>query len=260
MFDPKDFTAPQAKPLPVFLLLDVSGSMGEVIDPENVRRTGQTVVTDGQSWEVVEGGTAKINILNQAVKQMIDTLAAEELMETEFLLSIIIFGDKAVVHLPPASASSAKWADMTPDGFTSMGEAFSIAKSLIEDRSVVPSRSYRPTLVLVSDGQPTDEWEAPLESLIKDGRSSKCFFMAMGIGDDPGTIVLERFISGTPVLAEVNGISIENRVFRASDAAQIHEFFRKVSMSVTSRSKSASPDSIPVSGESRSSDEDGGYW
>lgn len=46
MFDPSKFTVPNAKPLPVFLLLDVSDSMDEVVDPENVRRTGQTVVSD----------------------------------------------------------------------------------------------------------------------------------------------------------------------------------------------------------------------
>ena len=57
MFDSTKFTVQKAKPLPVFLLLDVSGSMAEVVDPENVRRTGQTLESDGKTWELVEGGT-----------------------------------------------------------------------------------------------------------------------------------------------------------------------------------------------------------
>lgn len=260
MFDASKFTVPKAKPLPVFLLLDVSGSMGEVVDPENVRLTGQTCVDDGQTWNLVEGGTSKIQILNQAVKHMIDSFTAEEKMETEFLFSIIVFGDRAVQHLPPTAASSVKWTDMTANGCTAMGSAFSLTKSLIEDKNIVPSRAYRPTVVLVSDGQPTDAWEGPIESLIKTGRSSKCFFMAMGIGEEPGMQVLDRFISQTPVLAEVNGHAIRNAVFHATDADKIHEFFRKVTMSVTTRSRSQNPNTIPTSMKSDSAEEDGGYW
>ncbi len=259
-FDPTKFTVQKAKPLPVFLLLDVSGSMGEVVDPENVRRTGQTFESDGKLWELVEGGTSKIQILNDAVKKMIDSFAAEEKMETEFLVSIIVFGDRAMQHLPPTSASSVKWEDMTADGCTAMGESFSLTKGLIEDKNVVPSRAYRPTIVLVSDGEPTDDWQQPLEQLITEDRSSKCFFMAMGIGENPGMKVLERFISRTPILAEVNGAAIPNTVFQAIDADKIHEFFRKVTMSITVRSKSQNPNNIPVSIQTGDKNEEEEYW
>jgi uncharacterized protein YegL len=258
MFDPTKFTVQNAKPLPVFLLLDVSGSMNEVIDPKNVRRTGKTLESDGKTWELVEGGTTKIQILNEAVRKMIESFSAEERMETEFLVSIITFGDSSIQHLLPTPASSVQWADMTADGCTAMGAAFSLAKGLIEDKNVVPSRAYRPTVVLVSDGEPTDNWKQPLESLIAEGRSSKCFFMAMGIGENPGMSVLERFISQTPVLAEVNGTAIRNTVFRAADADKIHEFFRKVTMSVTMRSKSHNPNSVPTSAKADA--DEGGYW
>ena len=258
MFDSTKFTVQKAKPSPVFLLLDVSGSMAEVVDLENVRRTGQTLVSDGKTWELVEGGISKIHILNEAVRKMIESFSTEERMETEFLVSIIVFGDSATQHLLPTPASSVQWADMTADGCTAMGAAFSMAKDLIEDKNVVPSRAYRPTVVLVSDGEPTDDWKQPLESLIAEGRSSKCFFMAMGIGEYPGMPVLERFISRTPVLAEVNGTAILNTVFRATDADKIHEFFRKVTMSVSMRSKSTNPNAVPTSANADA--DEGGYW
>jgi len=258
MFDPSKFTVNVSKPLPVFLLLDVSGSMNEVIDPENVQRTGQIVVGDGRSWELVKGGISKIQILNEAVRKMIVSLAAEERMENEFLVSIIVFGDRATQHLPPTAASSVNWTDMVADGYTAMGAAFSLAKSLIEDKGVVPSRAYRPSVILVSDGQPTDDWEQSLESLIAEGRSSKCFFMAMGIGENPGMEVLERFISRTPLLAEVNGTPIHNTVFRATDAVRIHEFFHKATMSLTVRSKSINPNAVPTS--TKAVNEEEGYW
>lgn len=258
VFNPAAIVSVKAKPLPVIMLLDASYSMNEVVETENIRRTGQTVVNDGQTWEQVEGGTSKIQILNEAVRQMIDALSAEEKMETEFLVSVITFGDRAEGHLAPTAASSVNWTDITANGSTAMGDAFLKVKTLIDDKELIPSRAYRPTVLLVSDGEPTDDWKGPLEALITDGRSSKCFFMAMGIGEKPGTKVLERFISRTPELAEVNGNKVKNTVFHATDAKNIHEFFRKVTISVTTRSKSQNPNNIPSS--SNSSEEDGGYW
>jgi uncharacterized protein YegL len=48
-------------------------------------------------------------------------------------------------------------------------------------------------------------------------------------------------------------------VFHATDAYRIHEFFRMVTMSVTTRSRSQNPNTIPTSTKSDSSEEDGGY-
>jgi len=250
MFDPTTIIVPTAKPLPVILLLDVSGSMNEIIDPENFCPTGETIETDGQTWALGKGGTQKIQILNDAVRKMINSMADDERTETEYLISIITFGDDAEEHLTPTNASSVEWTDMTADGSTAMGAAFSKAKKMIDNKEVIPSRAYRPMVVLVSDGEPNDKWEKPLEALINEGRSSKCFFMAMGIGEKPSIQVLEQFISKTPFLAEVNGRKIKNTVFHATDAETIHEFFRKVTMTATALINSQNTNGIPSSNSS----------
>lgn len=198
MFDPSLFTIPKAKPLPVCLLLDISGSM-----------SGE-----------------KIRSLNEAVKEMLNTFVQEEKMEHEFLVSVITFGSQVSMHIPPTKASHIEWQDLRADGLTPLGGALQMAKALIEDKERTPSRAYRPTVVLVSDGQPNDNWEDPLESFINHGRSSKCDRMAMAIGSDANKQVLQRFLSGT-----------ENRLFYAENAAQLHEFFRRVTMSVTTSAR-----------------------
>ena len=81
MFDPKKFTTTTAKPLPVVLLLDVSYSM-----------SGD-----------------KIDNLNKAVKDMLDTFAQEEKMETEILVSVITFGSQVNLHVPYTKASQVQW-------------------------------------------------------------------------------------------------------------------------------------------------------
>ena len=109
-----------------------------------------------------------------------------------------------------------------------------MAKAMIEDKETTPSRAYRPTIVLVSDGAPNDVWQQPLRELVNEGRSQKCDRMAMAIGSDASNSVLNEFVSGT-----------ENKVFTAQDSSQIQEFFKFVTMSVTTRTQSQNANVVP---------------
>ena len=205
-FDPTKFTAPTAKPLPVILVLDVSGSMAG----------------------------AKIQNLNDAVRDMLGTFRDTENSEIEIHVAIITFGAEVRLHQALGSASAIAWHALDASGMTPLGTALKMAKAMIEDKNVVPSRAYRPTVVLVSDGQPTDDWQQPLADFIKDGRSSKCDRMAMAIGADADESVLGKFIEGT-----------KSRLFYAENAKQLRDFFRFVTMSVTIRTQSKDKNVVP---------------
>lgn len=112
-----------------------------------------------------------------------------------------------------------------------MGSAFKLALKLLEDKESIPSRAYRPNLILLSDGQPTDDWEAPLEALCKSERAQKATRLAMAIGEDADEAMLKEFINDQ-----------ESPIFKAHNARDIHRFFRAVTMSVTSRTASQNPD------------------
>lgn len=199
----KEFTTQAARPLPVVVLADVSGSMG------------------------VDG---KIQALNLALREMIDAFKDEDDLRAEIHVSVITFGGKANVHVPMGRAADASWTDLGANGGTPMGAAFELARTLVEDRNTVPSRAYRPTLVLVSDGQPTDEWKQQLDALLKSERGGKAFRMALAIGADADHAVLQEFLADA-----------EARVYRADEARQIRKFFQLVTMSVSARSRSANP-------------------
>ena len=238
MFDPKKFVTTKPKPLPVYLLLDVSTTMGEVVDPENAKRTGKTFFKDGENWEIVEGGTSKMDQLNEAVQKMIETFKNEEKMELEIQVCIITFGDDAKLFLEPTKASQIQLSKIIADGETALGAALKMTKSMIEDKNVTPSRAYRPTIVLVSDGKPNDNWEVPLDDFINNGRSSKCDRMAMAIGNDADERVLNQFINGS-----------SHPLFCADNAEQLHEFFQRVTMSVSMRTRSKNPNEVPKPSE-----------
>jgi uncharacterized protein YegL len=207
MSELSEFTMSSARPLPVIVLADVSGSMA---------------------------ANGKIDVLNEVVREMIASFAEEEDTRAEIHVAVITFGaDGATLHKPLKPASQVTWESMSASGRTPMGGAFTLAQQLVEDRGVIPGRAYRPTIVLVSDGVPTDDWRTPLAALLGSERAAKAARFAMGIGDDVDKETLKAFLAGD-----------EARVFEAHEARDIRKFFRWVTMSVTSRSRSANPNNV----------------
>lgn len=203
----KEFAMASARPLPVIVLADISGSMA----------------ADG-----------KIAALNDAIAEMIATFAEEDDSRAEIYVSVVTFGGAAAsVHKGLTPADKMSWEAMSASGRTPMGQAFTLAREMIEDKAVIPSRAYRPTVVLVSDGVPTDDWEQPLKELLASERASKSMRLAMAIGEDADKKTLTAFLDDP-----------EGRVFDAHEAREIRKFFRWVTMSVTSRSRSANPNSV----------------
>lgn len=216
----KQFAAKSARPIPVIILADTSGSMS------------------------VDG---KIEAMNQAIRGMIQSFADESRLNAEIHLSVITFGGKAEIHLALTPAHQiSKFEDFNATGGTPMGEALCIAKDLIEDKEQIPSRAYRPVIVLISDGHPTDEWQSQFKAFCNSDRAQKATRMAMAIGNDANESMMNDFIN-----------DLEAPLFKANNSQDIIKFFRAVSMSVTSRSRSATPNQIsPVQYNALPADDD----
>lgn len=203
-----DFVMQKPRPLPVIVAVDRSGSMSS---------------------------NGKIDALNMALREFINSIKGED-APVDLQIALFSFGgDSASCDLPLTSVISVNPEDYTfsAQGRTPMGQAFYKIKEMIEDRSIIPSRSYKPTIVLITDGIPTDDYKTVMNYLIHEGRSSKAFRMAMAIGDDADKDMLSTFVSNPEFL-----VTGEN-------ARDIRKFFRFVTMSVTSRMKSQTPDTPP---------------
>jgi uncharacterized protein YegL len=176
---------------------------------------------------------SKISELNIAVNDMIKSFKGENQNEATIQMAIITFGGEVNLALPLKDVANITDFKLQANGDTPMGVALEMAKAMIEDKEIIPSNGYRPTVVLVSDGQPNDSWQEPLKAFISSGRSSKCDRFAMAIGEDADKNVLNTFLQGT-----------ENPLFYAKDAKSISQFFRRVTMSVSVRSKSSNPNMV----------------
>ena len=86
--------------------------------------------------------------------------------------------------------------DGTISAGTDIGAALCLA-AVDLDIKKMPKRGLPPVLVLVSDGQPTDDFRAGLSKLENQPWGKKSVRLAIGIGADADLGVLQRFI-GTP--------------------------------------------------------------
>lgn len=205
MSELKKFQVQTARPLPVIVLADTSGSMS------------------------VDG---KIESLNKGLQEMIASFANQSRLRAEIQVSVITFGGNlAEVNLPLTPTHQIQsFSKLTADGMTPLGSALALANQMIEDRDTIPSRSYKPVIVLVSDGYPNDDWQGPFSQMKNGERSSKASRFAMAIGADADEAMLTEFANDP-----------EAPLFHADNARDIQRFFRGVVMSVSARSQSATP-------------------
>lgn len=74
-----------------------------------------------------------------------------------------------------------------------MGRALQLAAEELSP-SRMPSRALPPVFVLVSDGQPTDDFGTGLRAFMAEPWGKKAVRLAIAIGSDADTEVLQRFI------------------------------------------------------------------
>lgn len=194
--------------LPVYLLLDVSGSMS------------------GEPIEAVKNG---VQVLVSTLRQ--DPYA----LETAFL-SVITFDSSARQIVPLTELSMFQMPDIHATGTTALGEALSLLANKVNNevvRSTTQVRGdWKPLVFIMTDGEPTDNWQKGLT----DFKSLKLgMVVACAAGSAANTSVLKQI---TEVVVQLD----------TADSATIKAFFKWVSASISTGSQKIEASGKDVSG------------
>lgn len=143
----------------------------------------------------------KIESVNVAVRESIPEMqrVGSENPNAQILVRAIRFSNGAQWHIAqPTEIKQLKWNDLTADGVTDLGKALSLLADALKTDNM-PGRGLPPVLVLMSDGQPTDDWETGLKALMAQPWGQRAVRIAIGIGDDFEPAVLQKFIGNPEV-------------------------------------------------------------
>jgi uncharacterized protein YegL len=155
----------------------------------------------------------KIQSLNMAIKEAIPNMqsVADENPNAQVLVRAIKFSSGAQWHVSqPTEIADFRWEDLSAEGVTDMGKALSM---VAEQLRIPPmtERALPPVLVLISDGQPTDDYAGGLKALMEQPWGRKAVRIAIAIGEDTDTEVLQKFI-GNPELKPLQANNPESLV------------------------------------------------
>lgn len=163
------------KKAPICLVLDTSGSMGS-------RGIGRMT---------------KIDELNSNVLKFLDFVRKNEKARRISDISIISFGGRVQVVSGYTSIDNINFKPLLPDGATPMGEAMEKALDLLNlrrqyyrDNSI---ERYKPIMLLMSDGDPTDDYEAIARKVSQLIINKEIKLFPVGIGSDFNKNKMEKF-------------------------------------------------------------------
>jgi len=178
--------------LPVYLLLDTSGSMS------------------GEPIEALKNG----------VQVMISSLRQNpQAIETAFI-SIITFDSQAQQIIPLTDLASFQMVDIKAQGVTALGDALRLLASKIDTEvaktTTEQKGDWKPLVFIMTDGIPTDDWQAGLAAF----KSKKvAFTVACAAGSGADTSVLKQITE--------NVVSLDT-----ADSGSIGKFFQWVTASI----------------------------
>ncbi|MEX2215218.1 MAG: VWA domain-containing protein [Phycisphaeraceae bacterium] len=187
--------------LPVYLVLDTSGSM---------------------SGEPIEA-------VRQGVKALLADLRGDpQALETAFL-SVITFSSSALQVCPLTELMQFQEPNLDAGGATSFGEALQMLTECI-DREVQKGSAqqkgdWKPLIFIMTDGQPTDNWEQRADQ-IKSRKIGNIIACAAGPGADEN--MLKRV---TEMVVKLNTLQPE----------ALRQFFKWVSSSIKTTSQKIAP-------------------
>lgn len=178
--------------LPVYLLLDTSGSMS------------------GEPIEALKNG---VQIMISSLRQN------PQAIETAYI-SIITFNSKAQQVVPMTDLASFQMVDIAASGTTSLGEALSLVSTCI-DKEVAKTTmdvkgDWKPLVFIMTDGIPTDDWQ---KGLVEYKKRKVAFTVACAAGHGADTTILKQITD--------NVFALDN-----ADSNSIGKFFTWVTASI----------------------------
>lgn len=138
----------------------------------------------------------KIATVNRAIKACIQPLrdAAEDNPEAKMVVRAMKFSVGAQWHTSETPIEDFIWYDLETNGYTDTGAALKLMATEL-NMETMGNRALPPVIILMSDGEATDDYESGLKEILKQRWGQKAVRIAIAIGNDANIGQLTKFCS-----------------------------------------------------------------
>lgn len=162
---------------------------------------------------------SKIGSVNDAIENVLPMIGeiSDENPDAEINVAALEFSTGTRwLYDEPKAAKEFIWQQVEAEGLTSLGEAcIELNKKLSRSGFMsTPSGCYAPAIILLSDGGPTDNFEAGLSQLKNNSWFKSAIKIAIAIGDDADKDVLKDFTGSLEAVITVHNIDALKKMIR----------------------------------------------
>lgn len=186
----------------------------------------------------------KIGIVNNTIQECIPEMrnSADNNPNAQLLIRALQFSSGASwITTSPVPVENYSWEDMEANGLTELGKAFDLLAAQLSIPPM-PARALPPVIVLLSDGQPTDDYKKSLDKLKGMPWFRKAVKIAISIGQDADDDVLIEFTGNKELVLQANNATALAKMIK----------WASTTASMVSAPSSKPMNSIPVSAPSAS--------
>ena len=161
----------------------------------------------------------KIGSVNDAIKNVLPIIGeiSDENPDAEIRVAALEFSTGvAWKYDRPMEGKDFIWQDVQAAGLTSLGAACTELSSKLSRSGFMstPSGCYAPAIILLSDGGPTDNFEAGLRDLQNNNWFKNAIKIAIAIGDDADMDVLKQFTGNLEAVIKVHNLDALKAMIR----------------------------------------------
>lgn len=147
--------------------------------------------------------------------------AADNNPNAQLLIRALQFSSGASwITSSPVPVEDYGWEDMDANGLTELGKAFDLLAAQLSIPPM-PERALPPVIVLLSDGQPTDDYKKSMEKLKKRPWFRKAVKIAISIGQDADDEVLIEFAGNKELVLQANNATALAKMIKWASTTRV---------------------------------------
>jgi uncharacterized protein YegL len=149
----------------------------------------------------------KIGTVNTAIREVLPELQDIGGSDVDLKIACLKFSSGCEwMHPSPVPVENFQWNNLAANGVTDMGAAFKeLVSKMSKDKFLnAPSASVAPAIFLMSDGEPTDDYESGLAALQQNNWYKYAIKAAVAIGEDANIDVLKKFTGNSEAVLIVH--------------------------------------------------------